>query len=86
MSTRSNFSLEVIVSLCTDVPPPLGKSVHRLVIVHAYGEKNVCGQIVKKKENACGQAVFSPLSVIRADSLFLYIEPAGVAGASNFFW
>ena len=24
--------------------------------------------------------------MIRADSLFLHIEPAGVAGASNFFW
>ena len=53
--------------------------------MHAYGEKNVCGQIVKKKENARGQAIFPPLFVIRADSLFLYIEPAGVAGASNFF-
>ena len=29
---------------------------------------------------------FPPLSVIRVDSLFLHIEPAGVAGAGNFFW
>lgn len=53
--------------------------------MRAYGKKNVCGQIVKKKENACGQAIFPPLSVIRADSLFLHIEPDGVVGASNFF-
>ena len=39
-----------------------------------------------KKENVCGQAIFSPLSLTSGDALFLCTELACVAGVSDFFW